>query len=118
MERKTKGERPVAVLEEPPVELGAGLRARLVEERERRDEIGFDGLISPELVLVSPSELAALAREQLPAYPPPWARPNVPPARPVVYDQWAGVELAGFVGFSLLCALATLGPFFLILLAR
>ena len=118
MERETKGERPVAVLEEPLVELGAGLRARLDEERDRRDGIGFDGVVSPELVLVSPPELAELARSLMPPYPAPWARPNVPPARPVVYDQWAGVELAGFVGFVALCLLATLGPFFFVLAVR
>jgi hypothetical protein len=113
----SKVERPMTVLEEP-VELGAGLRARLEEELERRVELGFDGLVSPELVLVSPPALAALARERLPPYPPPWARPNVPPARPIVYDQWAAVEVARFAGFTALCALMTVGPLLFVLAVR
>ena len=117
METLSKLERPMTVLEEP-VELEAGLRARLEKELERRLDIGFDGLVSPELVLVSPPVLAALARELLPPYPPPWARPNVPPARPLVYDQWAAIEIARFAGFAALCALLTVGPLLFVLVAR
>jgi hypothetical protein len=117
METPSKAERPMAVLEEP-VELGAGLRAHLEEALARRLEVGVDGLVSPELVLVSPPALAALARELLPPYPPPLARPNVPPAQPLVYDQWAAVEVARFAAFAAVCALLTVGPFLFVLLVR
>jgi hypothetical protein len=117
MEAAPNVERPMTVLAEP-TELEAGLRARLELERERRHDAGFDGLISPELVLVSPPTLAALARELLPPYPPLWARPNVPPARPLAYDQWAAVEVARFVGFAALCTLLTVGPLLFVLLVR
>jgi hypothetical protein len=117
METASKVERPMTVLEEP-VELGAGLRAHLEEALARRLDVGFDGLVSPELVLVSPPALAELARELLPPYPPPWARPNVPPAQPLVYDQWAAVEIARFAGFAALCALLTVGPLLFVLVVR
>ena len=98
-----------------PAELGSGLRERLELEQLRRLALGFDGPLSPELVLVSPPELAELARELMPPYPLPWAQPRVPPARPRVHDQWAAVELAGFVVF---CVIATVGPLLLLVVAR
>jgi hypothetical protein len=60
--------------------------------------------ISPELILVSPPEVASLAREQLPTLP----RRPVPAAPPVERNVAPGrLELAGVY---LVCLFVTVGP--------
>ena len=60
-------------------------------------------VVSPELVLVAPADLAASAREALPAYP---------PFPPITVAGQRTRDLA-FVAFTAVCLLGTLGPLLL-----
>jgi hypothetical protein len=71
---------------------------------------GFEGPFSPELVLVSPPELAALARQLLPQ------SPFVLPV-PLQAERSPSLGL-GFVAFAAVCLVATVGPLLLAILAR
>jgi hypothetical protein len=71
---------------------------------------GLEGPLSPELVLVSPPELAAMARRLLPQ------SPFVQPV-PLRAESSPGLGL-GFVAFVAVCLLATAGPLLLAILAR
>jgi hypothetical protein len=70
----------------------------------------LEGPLSPELVLVSPPELAVLARSLLPQ------SPFVAPI-PLRAEPSAGLGL-GFVAFVAVCLTATVGPLLLAILAR
>jgi hypothetical protein len=66
--------------------------------------------LSPELVLVSPPELAARARLLLPQY-----RFATPPTAGGESSTSLGF---GFVAFCLVCLASTVGPFLLAIVAR
>ena len=71
---------------------------------------GLEGPLSPELVLVSPPELAAMARRLLPQSP--FVVPVASRAEP---SPPLGL---GFLAFVAVCLVATVGPFLLAILAR
>ncbi len=74
------------------------------------DMSGLDGPLSPELVLVSPPELAERARRLL---------PESPFVLPVAFSVESPANLGlGFVVFVLVCLASTVGPFLLAVLAR
>ena len=57
-------------------------------------------VVSPELVLVAPTDVAAAAREALPEYP---------PFPPIAFAPPSARDLA-FAAFFVVCLVATLGP--------
>ena len=71
--------------------------------------------ISPELVLVSPPDLATRARSLLPDAPAPRWLPLAVPHRPAVSQTQTALET---LGFALFCTLATVGPMLLVIAAR
>ena len=71
--------------------------------------------ISPELVLVSPPDLATRARALLPEAPLPRWLPLATPRRPAISETRMALES---VAFALFCVLATAGPMALIIVAR
>jgi hypothetical protein len=93
-------------------DFGVGLRARLDESREP----DLLDPISPELVLVSPPELARLARELLPDPPAPAPASLLlqlrPPAAavPVAPAKASRGSLAGVAAFYVLCLANSLTP--------
>jgi hypothetical protein len=88
-------------------EIRAGLRARIEEERVVRPREEEPDPISPELVLVSPPEVARLAREALPD---PVVAPRVPAEpRPVAAARRVPVGAAAFWVLCVANALAPLG---------
>jgi hypothetical protein len=71
--------------------------------------------ISPELVLVSPPDLATRARALLPEAPVPRWLPLAAPHRAAVSQAQLALET---LGFALFCILATIGPMLLVIVAR
>ena len=77
-----------------------------------------DAVISPELILVSPPEVAAAARRALPdpaiLFVAPPAAPTAAPEPPAAHDRFS----RGSVAFTTLLALNCLLPFLLLIAAR
>jgi hypothetical protein len=70
-------------------------------------------LVSPELVLVAPPELARLAREQIRL---PWE--NLTPATQAVETRRRSLPEPGALGFGLFCLLNGIAPVALVIAAR
>ena len=60
-------------------------------------------VVSPELVLVAPADVAAEARLELPSYPP------YPPVEVIAVSAGPAPDF-GFLAFFVVCVLGTLGP--------